>query len=71
LFENLRIGVKLKGRTRVIVDDVHSGWKSTVTCVEFEEQIDKCIRDNRKISIDEITSYICITVVERNIAKIY
>jgi hypothetical protein len=33
-----------------------SEWSSTVTCVEVKNHINYRIRDNRRISIDKITS---------------
>lgn len=40
------------GRTSFVAQAI-SGHTSTVTSVEIKEQIDKCIRDNRRITFDE------------------
>jgi hypothetical protein len=48
-------------RGRTGVDGACSGQSLTVTYVEVNEQIDQHIRDNRRISTDEITSAVSIS----------
>jgi hypothetical protein len=47
------------GRTSVV--DAGCGRPSTVTCVEVKHQIDRRIRDNRRISTDKTISEMSIS----------
>jgi len=59
---------RFKWRTTNNFSAIRSWRPSTVTCFEVMEQMQQCIRDNRKLSSDEIVSEMNM-VMERNSAK--
>jgi hypothetical protein len=43
---------------------VLSRWPSAVTCVELKEEINQCIRDNRRISTKETESEVNMLCIQ-------